>query len=112
MAKNIHLILDSTKLKTVGRKARTPYRPNKTLDNRITPEARNITKKIFETAQSELGGLIFDVNIYTRNLIAIVAPTLGEIHFDVDAGTKGMVKAVDDSGMRYGLDKFLNSVFR
>lgn len=112
MAKNVHLILDSTKLKTVGRKARTPYRPNKILDNRITPEARVVTKKIFETVQGELGGLIFDVNVYTKNLLTVAAPILGEIQFSVDSGTKNMMKAVDDSGMRYGLDKFLNSVFQ
>ena len=112
MAKNIHLILDSAELKTVGRKARTPYRPNKLFDNRITPEARAITKKIFETVQNELGGLVFDVNIYTRNILKVAAPILGEVQFDVDAGTKHMIKAVNDSGMRYGMDKFLNSVFK
>ena len=112
MAKNIHLILDATKLKTVGRKARTPYRPNKILDNRISEEARSITKKLFETVQDELGNLIFDVNIYTQKMLGVVAPILGEIEFSVDAGTKKMMQAVHDSGIRYGKDKFLNSVFK
>lgn len=112
MAKNISLILDSSKIKTATRKAPTPYRPFKLLDNRITPEARATTKKIFETVQGELGKTVFDANVYTLNLLKIAAPTLGEIVFDVDAGTKSMVKAVDESGIRYGIDKFLSAVFK
>ena len=112
MAKNISVILDASKLKTTTRKAPTPYRPFKYLDNRITPEARKITQQMFLAAQAELGGTVFDVNIYTLNLLKIAAPALGEIAFDVDAGTKSMVQAVNDSGIRFGVSKFLNSVFQ
>lgn len=112
MAKNISVILDAAKIKKASRKAPTPYKPFKYLDNRISPENRLITKKIFETVQNELGATFFDVNIYTANLIKIAAPVIGEIVFDVDAGTKGMIKAVEESGIRYGKDKFLDSVFQ
>ena len=112
MAKNISVILDSAKLKTATRKAPTPYKPFKYLDNRISAENRTTTKKIFEMVQGELAPTVFDVNIYTANLIKVAAPVIGEIIFDVDAGTKSMVQAVDESGMRYGKDKFLESVFQ
>ena len=112
MAKNIPVVLDSSKLKTNTRKAPTPYKPFKYLDNRISEEDRRKTKQIFETVQGELGHTVFDVNIYTLNLLKVAAPAIGEIIFDVDAGTKSMVQAVDDSGMRYGKDKFLDSVFQ
>lgn len=112
MAKNVSVILDASKIKTVTRKAPTPYKPFRYLDNRITPEARTTTKQIFLAVQDELGKTIFDVNIYTLNLLKVAAPAIGEIIFSVDAGTKSMLQAVDDSGIRYGIDKFLNSVFR
>lgn len=112
MAKNVSVILDASKLKTTTRKAPTPYKPFKYLDNRITPEARQVTQKIFLAVQEELGQTIFDVNVYTLNLLKVAAPMIGEIVFDVDAGTKSMVQAVDDSGIRFGIDKFMSSVFR
>lgn len=112
MAKNVSVILDAAKIKTNSRKAPTPYKPFKYLDNRITFEERAKTKKIFEAVQSELGQTIFDVNIYTANLTKIAAPVIGAIVFDVDAGTKGMIQAVDNSGIRYGIEKFFNSVFQ
>lgn len=112
MAKNISVILDASKLKTTTRKAPTPYRPFKFLDNRITPEARQITQKIFLAVQEELGGTVFDVNVYTLNLLKVAAPAVGEIVFDVDAGTKSMVQAVEDSGIRFGVNKFMSSVFQ
>lgn len=112
MAKNISVVLDSSKLKTNTRKAPTPYKPFKFLDNRISEEQRSTTQKIFETVQAELGKTVFDANVYTENLLNIAAPVIGKIIFDVDAGTKSMIQAVDESGMRYGRDKFLDSVFR
>ena len=112
MAKNISVILDSAKLKTATRKAPTPYKPFKLLDNRISAEQRTTTKKLFEMVQGELAHIVFDVNVYTANLLKIAAPVIGEIVFDVDAGTKNMTQAVDNSGIRYGRDKFLDSVFQ
>ena len=112
MAKNVSVILDASKLKTATRKAPTPYKPFKYLDNRITPEARKITQQLFLAAQEELGKTVFDVNVYTLNLLKVAAPALGEIVFDVDAGTKAMVQAVNDSGIRFGINKFMNSVFQ
>ena len=112
MAKNVSVILDASKLKTSTRKAPTPYKPFKYLDNRITPEARKITQQLFLAAQEELGKTVFDVNVYTLNLLKVTAPALGEIVFDVDAGTKAMVQAVNDSGIRFGINKFMNSVFQ
>lgn len=112
MAKNISVVLDATRLRTNTRKAPTPYKPFKMLDNRISAENRATTKKLFETVQGELAHTVFDVNIYTANLIKVAAPIIGEVIFDVDAGTKGMVQAVEDVGIRFGRDKFLSLVFQ
>lgn len=112
MAKNIHVVLDTSKHKKMNRKSRVPYRPVKYLDQRITPEERVITQRIYEAVQDELGDLNFDVEVYTQNMLNVAAPIIGEIVFDVDAGTNKMMQAVHDSGIRFGMDKFLTSVFK
>ena len=111
MAKHISIVLDSVKPHTNSRKIREPYRPFKMIENKISEENRPKVKKIFETAQNELGATIFDVNVLTRNLLQIAAPTLGEIEFDVDKGTNVLREIVDNSGIRYGISKFMQTVF-
>jgi len=51
------------------------------------------------------------VNVLTRNLMQIAAPAIGELEFDVDKQTKILRQIVDNSGIRYGVTKFVESVF-
>ena len=111
MAKHVSIVLENVKAHTNSRKIREPYKPFKMIENRISAEVRPQVKKIFETAQDELGQTIFDVNVLTRNLIQVAAPMLGEIEFDVDKGTKVLRNIVDNSGIRYGINKFTATVF-
>ena len=111
MAKHTALVLDNVKPHTGSRKVQYAYKPNKLFDNKISGDARLQTKKNFEIAQAELGNTIFDVNILTRDLLNVAAPMLGELEFDVDKSTKVMIQVVDDSGIRYGINKFMNTVF-
>lgn len=111
MAKHITIVLDSVKPHSNSRKIKEPYRPFKIIENKISEENRPKVKKIFEIAQNELGSTIFDVNVLTRNLLQIAAPTLGEIEFDIDKSTKILRDIVDNSGIRYGIGKFMQTVF-
>lgn len=111
MAKHISIVLDTVKPHSNTRKIKEPYKPCKLLDNKISAEARRETKKIFEAAQDELGKTIFDVNVLTRSLMQIAAPAIGELEFDVDKQTKILRQIVDDSGIRYGIAKFTETVF-
>ena len=111
MAKHIQMVLDSIKSGNDNRKVTYIYKPNKIFDNRITPEAREKTKNMFQIAQEELGGLVFDVNACTKELLGVAAPMLGDVVFDINASTKEMMQAVDESGIRFGTNKFLKTVF-
>ena len=111
MAKNVAILLENVKPQTGSRKINYAYKPNKIFDNRISADARLQTKKIFEIVQNELSQTVFDVNILTRSLMYVAAPAIGELHFDIDRSTKGMIDVVDNSGIRYGINKFMQTVF-
>ena len=111
MAKHIAIVLDGFKPHTNSRKIKEPYKPFKEIEKRIPDEKRGEVKKIFETAQTELGKTIFDVNVLTRSLMQAAAPAIGEIVFDVDKQTKILCDIVDNSGIRYGVGKFMETVF-
>ena len=111
MAKHVQLVLDGLKSTTGSRKVNLVYKPNKMFDHRISAEQREKTKTMFQTAQEELGGTIFDVNACSHDLLEFAAPFLGELHFDIDKSTAAMIQAVDDSGIRFGKDKFMETVF-
>ena len=112
MAKHTQIILDSLKIGGAGsRKIKMTYKPNKMFDNRISAENREKAKTMFEIAQDELGGLNFDVNIFTRKLVEDAAKILGETVFDINKSTADMMTAVEESGIRFGSNKFLKTVF-
>ena len=111
MAKHVQLVLDGLKSATGSRKVAYIYKPNKMFDHRIPAAEREKTKTMFQVAQEELGGTIFDVNSCSRDLLEFAAPFLGKLHFDINASTAEMLAAVNESGIRFGKDKFLETVF-
>ena len=111
MAKHVQLVLDSIKLGTGSRKVSYAYKPNKTFDRRIPPEEREKTKTMFQIAQEELGETFFDVNACTKEMFEVVANEIGAITFDIDKSTAEMLQAVHDSEIRFGSNKFLQTVF-
>ncbi len=111
MAKHVNLLLDAMKISKDTRKFKDSYKPLKTFDNRITPEERKKTKTMFEVAQEGLIDCFFDVNVFANRIFQVAAPMIGEIEFDIDAPTRAMFQAVEDSGIRYGANIFLKTVF-
>ena len=111
MAKHVQLVLDSLKASAGSRKVAYIYKPNKMFDAKISPEQREKTKTMFQVAQEELGETVFDVNACSRDLLQFAAPFLGELVFDIDRSTAEMIAAVDESGIRFGKDKFMETVF-
>ena len=111
MAKHTSLVLDNLKTTVGSRKVQYAYKPNKTFDHRISADARLQTKKNFAIVQAELGNTVLDVNVLTRDLLKVAATMLGELEFDADKATKIMIQVVDDSGIRYGINKFMGTVF-
>jgi len=111
MAKHVQLVLDTLKSTNGSRKVAYIYKPNKMFDHRIPASEREKTKTMFQVAQEELGGTIFDINACSRDLLKFTAPFLGELHFDINQSTAGMMAAVDESGIRFGKDRFMETVF-
>ena len=70
-------------------KGRPTYRTSKTLDLHLTELQKIEAIKLFNMAKN------------------ILANIIGHIEFDIDAGTKPLEKAVDASGMRGGIQKYL-----
>ena len=98
--KSITLMMELLKRKPACRKAQLPYRPDKDSKIRINENEKENVVALMKIVQDELGDKAFDINISSSNLIRISAFTLGNIKFDIDAGTKGMVKVVEESGIK------------
>ncbi len=87
------------------------YSPSKKTDFKIPESERPKIAEIFAIARNELGTLVLNVDIPTKKHLAIAAMALGNIEFDIDMSTRRMEKVVEDSGIRFGISKFLETVF-
>ncbi len=87
------------------------YSPSKKVDFKISEEGRNQTAEMFKIARDELGVLVLNVDTPTKKHLAIAAMALGNIDFDIDMSTSIMMQVVHDSGIRFGMNKFLETVF-
>ena len=96
---------DDRRLKNA--KGRPTYRTSKTLDLQLTELQKIEAIKLFNMAKNILANVTLDVDINTKKMQAIAANIIGHIEFDIDAGTKPLEKAVDASGMRGGIQKYL-----
>ena len=88
-------------------KGRPTYRTSKTLDLHLTELQKIEAVKLFNMAKNILVNVTLDVDISTKKMQAIAGNILGHIEFDIDAGSKPLEKAVNDSGMRGGIQKYL-----
>lgn len=111
MARHVSIVLDQAKLKKSSRKINQPYKTSKLLESKIPADDREKTKKILLVAQGELSATVFDINLFALNLLKIAAPAIEQISFDIDKSTLGMKKVVEESGIRFGVNKFLATVF-
>ena len=66
---------------------------------------------MFQIAQEELSGTVFDVNACTKEMLEVTANEIGAITFDINKSTAEMLQAVHDSGIRFGSNKFVQTVF-
>ena len=98
--KSITLMMELLKRKPACRKAQLPYRPDKDSKIRINEDEKENVIALMKIVQDELGDKAFDINISSSNLIRISAFTLGNIKFDINAGTKGIMKVVEESGIK------------
>ena len=97
--KSITLMMELLKRKPSCRKAQLPYRPDKDSKIRINENEKENVVALMKIVQDELGDKAFDINVSSSNLIRISAFTLGNIKFDIDAGTKNLKKLVEESGI-------------
>ena len=111
MSKNVQFVLDSIKTGSGSRKVQYAYKPNKTFDRRIPPEEREKTKSMFQITQELLGGTDFDVNACTKEMLEVTANEIGGLVFDINKSTAEMLQAVHDSGIKFGSNKFVQTVF-
>lgn len=111
MSKNMHLISEDMKVKVSNRKMTQRYVTPKTDLFRISAEEREKINPVFKVAQEELLTQALDIGIATRKMLNVAAMSFGNIEFDIDAETRLMEKAVEESGIRHGVYKFLDTVF-
>ena len=95
--KSITLMMELLKRKPSCRKAQLPYRPDKDSKIKIKDAEKDSVKA-------------FDINISSSNLIRVSAFMLGNIKFDIDAGTKGILKVVEDSGIHSNRAELLKTL--
>lgn len=100
MAKNITLMLELLKRRPSHRKVKLPYKQSRDSRFRISDDDKVKIQKLMDTVHEILGETAFDINISSSNLIRITAFTIGNIKFDITAGTKNMVNVVEESGIR------------
>ena len=108
--KSITLMMELLKRKPSCRKAQLPYRPDKDSKIKIKDAEKDSVIALMKIVQDELGDKAFDINISSSNLIRVSAFMLGNIKFDIDAGTKGMVKVVEDSGIHSNRAELLKTL--
>ena len=113
MAKNISMVSDILLLKPGSRKrtAHYTYQPTKMFERKIPPEAHSTTQKMFVAAHEELKDTIFDIHSCNIEILKIAVDNLGKLEFDLDAGTKKMIVEITNSDIRFGISKFLETVF-
>ena len=102
MAKNISLLLELLKRRATCRKVVLPYKQARDSRLRLTDEDKVKIQGLMDIAHELLSKTAFDINISSSNLIRISAFTIGNIKFDIHAGTKSMLKIVDQSGIKGG----------
>ena len=97
--KSITLMMELLKRKPSCRKAQLPYRPDKDSKIKIKDDEKENVVALMKIVQDELGDKAFDINVSSSNLIRVSAFMLGNIKFDIDAGTKNLKKLVEESGI-------------
>ena len=113
MAKNISMISD-IKAMTPGSRKRTAhytYIPSKMYERKIPKEAHAVTTMMFQAAHQELKDTIFYIHNCTLGMLKIAVEDVGKIDFDLDVRTKRMVEEIHKSDIRFGISKFLETVF-
>ena len=107
MAKRIKVIPVKREKAFKNNKGRPTYRPSKSMDLRLTAEQRVESAKLFNMIKNILVNTAIDVDINSRRIQSIAENILGHIEFDIDAGSKPLEKAVHNSNMRGGIQKYI-----
>lgn len=109
--RNVPVVLKRMIAKSARRKKPRGYVPSGTLKylTKTTVDFEKIAK-LFETAQAELGKIIFSSNVSTVKMAIVAAPAIGNIKFNPNESTQAMKKIVDESGIRANGKKFAADV--
>ena len=110
MAKSISLMMELLKRKPACRKVHLPYkqaRDSKLLLKEVDKEKIQVLMSIVHEV---LGESAFDINISSSKLIRVSAFGLGNIKFDVNAGTKNITKVIEESGIKSSRDVLVKTL--
>ena len=88
-------------------KGRPTYRTSKTLDLKLTDAQKAEAIQLFNMAKNILVNVTLDVDINTKRVLLTAINVLGDIVFDIDAGSRPLEEAVHKSNIRGGIQKYL-----
>ena len=88
-------------------KGRPTYRTSKNATINLTEIQKAEAIKIFDMMKNILLRTSLDVDINSRRIQFAAERILGNIEFDIDAGSRPLEKVVHNSGIRGGIQKYL-----
>ncbi len=103
MAKSISLMMELLKRKPSCRKVHLPYKQARDSKLLLKEADKEKIQPLMAIVHEILGDAAFDINVSSSKLIRVSAFGLGNIKFDIDAGTKNILKVVEDSGIKSSL---------
>ena len=88
-------------------KGRPSYRSSKNPLISLTEKQQAEAVKLFNMMKNILLHTAIDVDINSRKVQFAAERILGYIEFDIDAGSRPLERAIDNSNMRGGIQKYL-----
>ena len=110
MAKRVKVIPVERDKNIKNNKGRPNYRTNKSAPIQLSDLQKAEAANLFNMMKNILVNTVLDVDINSRRIQSMAAHILGNIEFDIDAGSRPLEQAVHDSNMRGGIQKYLKAI--
>lgn len=91
-------------------KTRQKYHASKILDYKMSDLDRKQAEKFFDVAQDSLGNIVFDIDAGTHSLLRAAEKSEFDGHFDIDNASQSLQTAVKNSELQGGLRRWINRI--
>ena len=110
MAKRVKVIPIERNKNIKNNKGRPTYRTAKSAPINLSESQKAEAIHLFNMMKGILVNTFLDVDINSRRIQSMAAHILGNIEFDIDAGSRPLEQAVHNSNMRGGIQKYLKAI--